>query len=506
MVPPPGAALHAVVNPRTTGILFLAAAALAAFVYFYEIRGEAERVQAEEATKRLFPGFEAAEVTEVSLTTSDGYAARALRRDAGWELVEPIVFPADVFALDGMASALADLKSESVFENPQPAEVYGLDDDTALVRFAAGGEERQIRLGKAAPVGTSSYASVGGSEAVYTVPRFGINALRKSLFDLREKRIARFDRNAVDRISASWPGGRVALEKGDDGWRITEPIEDRADPKVVDSLLSDLSFLRAEGFEDEPPPDAEAGLDPPDFAVELHGAGDDEAPAVNVSLAIGSALDGEATGGGSRLVRADQPSLFRIASDRLADLPRELVAYRWKQLASFSPTDAEKVEIHFEPAMSTEVGDEPVLITATRADTGWTSEPESFAPGKVVGMISALSNLVAADILADEMGPEELAGVGLAPPIARIVVHGAEGEEPLASIRLGVVRGDEGIVAQSAGNAVVFELDHGLAERVPVSLEAFRNRFLATEPAPEEAEPPLEAAEPDLPDPGLESP
>ena len=35
-------------NPKTTGILFLVAAALAAFVYLYEIRGEEGRRAAEE--------------------------------------------------------------------------------------------------------------------------------------------------------------------------------------------------------------------------------------------------------------------------------------------------------------------------------------------------------------------------------------------------------------------------------------------------------------------------
>ncbi len=45
-------------NPRTTGIVFLVAAALFAFVYFYEIQGGPAREQAEEESKRLFPGLE----------------------------------------------------------------------------------------------------------------------------------------------------------------------------------------------------------------------------------------------------------------------------------------------------------------------------------------------------------------------------------------------------------------------------------------------------------------
>ena len=117
-------------NPRTTGILFLIVAALGAFVYFYEIRGEEGRLEAEARQKRLFPDVEAEAVEWLALTTSDGRPVRAERREKGWQIVEPLVFPGDEFALDGMASALAQIASEAVYEDPQAPEVYGLDDES----------------------------------------------------------------------------------------------------------------------------------------------------------------------------------------------------------------------------------------------------------------------------------------------------------------------------------------------------------------------------------------
>ena len=45
-------------NPRTTGILFLVALLLGAFIYFYEIRGGERRQEAEAEAKRLFAGLE----------------------------------------------------------------------------------------------------------------------------------------------------------------------------------------------------------------------------------------------------------------------------------------------------------------------------------------------------------------------------------------------------------------------------------------------------------------
>jgi len=238
-------------NPRTTGILFLIAAALGAFVYFYEIRGEEGRLEAEARQKRLFPDVEADAIEWIELTSSDGRPVRAERRDKGWEIVQPLVFPGDQFALDGMASALAQITSEAVYEDPQTPEVYGLDDESRELRFAAGGVEHGLRTGDKTPMGSNAYAAVVGEKPVYAVPGFRVNSLRKAFDDLRDKRILQFDTTAVEQISASWPDGRVELAREEGKWRLTAPVEGPADADTVKDLLSDLSFLRASGFEDE---------------------------------------------------------------------------------------------------------------------------------------------------------------------------------------------------------------------------------------------------------------
>ena len=57
-------------SPRTTGVMALVALALGAFLYFYEVGGEEGRRAAEEAGKRILPGFEASDV-------ESGYLERA---------------------------------------------------------------------------------------------------------------------------------------------------------------------------------------------------------------------------------------------------------------------------------------------------------------------------------------------------------------------------------------------------------------------------------------------
>jgi len=480
------------VNPRTTGILLLVAALLGAFVYFYEIRGGQQRQAAEEREKRLFAELDPEAIDWLVLTTSDGQRVRAERREGSWRLVEPLEAPGDAFALNGIASALAELSSEASYPDPQPLEVYGLADAAHDVRFGSGETEHALRTGDAAPMGGNHYAMIVGEPTVYTVASWRTNALRKRLDDLRDKRILSFDANAVERLVASWPQGRVALLRGKEGWRLTAPVEAAADAEVVENLLSDLSFLRAEGFEDEPTPDAESGLESPAFRVELQLAPAEEgAEGRRLELSIGSRVVDD-----KRLARAAEPWLYRIAEARVDDLPRRVVDYRFKRLAEFSESDAQRVELAFAAP-----GGDRFTLTATREEDGWRAVPEGLAGDKIARLVEELSVLHADDILAEQVGPAELEGLGLDPPNARLRVYGA-GEDPelLADVRLGALRDDGGVTAQSGGSPQLFELDAALAEQLPVSLEAFRNRFLsppeeqaeegAAEPAPASGAPP----------------
>ena len=90
-------------NPKSTGILFVLAAAMAAFVYLYEIEGEQGRKDAEEATKRLFPGVEQESIEAITLHSTDGSRVEVARVDDRWRITTPLEFPADDFAIDGIA-------------------------------------------------------------------------------------------------------------------------------------------------------------------------------------------------------------------------------------------------------------------------------------------------------------------------------------------------------------------------------------------------------------------
>lgn len=514
-------------NPRTTGILVLVAAALGAFVYFYEIQGGDARRLAEEREKHLFAGVEQGDIDWIELAPAGVAAAKVERRDGRWQLVAPLDFPADALAADSLASTLATLASDSTLEGPGSPDEYGLGESARVVRFGTGETQHELRLGRDAPVGDGTYASTG-SGAIYTIARYKASSFDKSPDDLRDKRILEFDRAAIQRIEATWPGGSVVAlreaappadvdEEGlapPESWRIVEPIQARADPETIDTLLSELSTLRAEGFVDAPPSDAESGLAPPAFEIALNAPGEGEGAAPRV---VRFAVGAEYAGGELRLARGAHPSLYTIAKARLDAMPRDLVAWRWKQLARFDVADAHSADFFFQSPSG-----DPVVIHAERGENGWTSSPEAFTPGTLETALGELSRLRAAGIESDAPDESMLRERGLTPPNAVITVFGArpEGETAdagesqtplpvLAEVQLGDVEGSEWIAARAAGDPALYRLAYAIAEQVPVSLDAFRNRFRAEEveePAPAEEAAPAPDAGADFPPAGDESP
>jgi hypothetical protein len=473
-------------NPRNTGILALLAAALGAFLWFYEIRGAEERSRAEEAEKRVFPAVESDGVAWLSLWTTDGQAARIERTDSGWQLSEPVAFPADTLAVDGMAQALADLVSEAVFDEPESLDNYGLDVEPGL-RFGFGDQEYGLRIGDKAPVGGTTYVTDAAGERVFAVSSFRTNAFDKTLSQLRDGRVADFDRDTIRHVTVRWPGGHATLEKPDQAWKLLEPLADDADTDTLEGLLSDLSYLRAADYLDEPGEDASLGLAEPTLQVELRT----EASAEPLTVVVGAAREGD-----RRVVRGPAGYTYEVAQGALDTLPRSLGAFRFKELAQFAAGDAERLELVLRQS-----DEAPLALQGVRAEAGWTLSPAGMDPDKITRLVSELASLEGLDVAADAMGESERAALGLAPPRAELRVFGAgEGDAAplLADVRLGALEPDRGIAAQRADREAVYWLDASLAEHLPIGLEAFRNRF--------EQEVPPEPAAASAAEPGTEAP
>jgi hypothetical protein len=471
------------VKPRSTLVLLLLAAAAFGALWWFELREGAPGAADDERTE-LFAGLEAEQIDWVELAQPDGSSVRLEKRGEAWRIVRPIDTAADRFAADGVASALADLASATVFDpaaadaaqRPEPLESYGLTREPR-VRFSAQGQAHALRLGDPTPVAGNTYVAAEGDARVFVVPQWQTNALTKPLSELREARLFDFDRERLRKIVLAWSGGGATLEKQGEAWRVTAPLADAADDVAVQSLISDLAALRAEAFLDAPQSDAELGFTAPAYRAELSLEG-----GATFTLLVG------AKRGDARVAaRTGAAGAFEVAASALERLPKSAAALRDKTLASFVSSDAQRFTLSF-----TAPDGGTSRVTGAHAEDGWRTEPAMEA-GAASALVAELASLTGREIAAEALGEAELGALGLAPPRARIEVFGAgEGEAAprLADVRLGVLRPGSGLAAQRADRAIVYWLDESRAAALPQSVAQFQASFAAKpEPQPKPAEP-----------------
>ena len=468
-------------NPRTTAWLALAALALGVFIYLVEIRGGEQQAEVERQGKRLFPELDGAQVDRLWLTTSDGHEVSLERRaqDETWKMVEPVAAPASAGAIDAILAGLEDIEHESQIDRPADLSPFGLGDGAPRVRFEGPAGEGELVLGANTPVGGNRYVLRPAAKQIDLVRSFSLNAFEEPTDELRDKRVLPFETASVLRARFRWLGTEVAVERRDGGWWLIEPFEGPADASTIDTLLSNLTYLRAEGFIDDPSSADAQSLGDPVFSALLEGEGGDP---LQLGFVAGGVLG---TDEGLRAARGRSGLLYQIAADRIDDWPRRVVDYRDKTVSQFDVSEARTFELVFTGAAAP--GGEraaPVRVQAELAEGGWVAGPEPMDPERAAALMAELARLEGIDIAADAMGEGERGSIGLRPPRVLIRVWG-EGESAAAAPLLAEISvGDEvpggGFFASRRGSEIVYLLDAAMASEIPVSLAAFRETFSST--------------------------
>jgi len=452
-------------NLRSTILLAIVTALVGAFVYFYEIRGASDRDSEEERKELLFADVSPDDIDWIELFTSDGQDARIEREGESWSLVSPLSYKADSVASDGLTRAVATLKFGRQFTNPETLETYGLNKSPS-VRFGFKGQEYAFTVGDETPLGDSTYLSSEGGQKVFSAKTFEVSPFEKSLNELRDRSVLLFERDDITEISVRWGNSEATLLKSSDKeWNMEAPVQARGDRNAVESLLSQMQFLKALDFVDEPGVAEQDTFSQPETVITLK-----EREGGFHKLAIGLAI------GDRRLVNVEgKTTLFSVRSDLVDDLPQDVMSLRFREVGRFSAVEAKAFELGFHNAN----GSLSLSVFGNRDEGNWVTDPK-MAPGKASRFLSSLAGVVAIDIDAEKATDETLSTLGLLPPKVSITIQGdmSEGKRDiLAHVDLGVVDADRGIAARIQGERTVYRLHYDLAEDIPISPEAFRNRF-----------------------------
>ena len=403
---------------RSTIVLLLVAVGLGAYIYFVE----QHRPPASEAepNERVFD-FEAEDVSELQVSLLNGEGTELRRADGTWRVVSPVEAKADDTDVSSIASSLASLEVQRVLEEgPVDLDPFGLTETTLDVGFklADGDALRHLLIGNETPTGADRYAKLADSDRVFLIAGHLESTFNKTTFDLRDKTILDFAREDLDGLEMASNDVTTRLTKVETDWHMSEPWDVRADFSTIEGLIGRLGSGEMNSIEAESPSDDELesyGLSEPSASVMVRSG------SATATLLVGN----EAPDGARYAQDSSRKLVFTVEASLASDLERDPREYRRKDLFSFRPFNAIRLEVELADGT---VAFEKTEAATEEAEEAWArTEPESGDVDRTEmdDLLAKLSNLRAESFV------ESRADAGLTD------------DEPVATIRVRYGSGDD---------------------------------------------------------------
>jgi hypothetical protein len=373
---------------RSLLVLLVLAAGLGAYIYFVE--SKRDLTDPETRKEKVFT-VETGKIEEVELRTPKGDTTLK-KNGTAWQIVAPVPAAADESTVSSIVSALETLEmQQSIQDSPSSVAQFGLEPARMSVAFKVAGETtpRRLNIGNKNPTGSDLYARVEGQPKLFLIASHLEDTLNRSTLDLREKSMLKFERDGVDSIRiAPAASPAVTLARSGADWRLTAPVDTRAESSAVDTLInraSQATFKAVVAGEPKPPSDADLrkyGLDRPRFVLEL-GAGSTRA-----TLAIGNKLDD------SSVYARDmsKPLIVTVEASLLNDLSKTADDLRVKDVFAFKPYTALGIELTRAGATVAFEKSKPAGGDASAADV-WKQTKPAAKDVNQTGMTDLLNTL-----------------------------------------------------------------------------------------------------------------
>ena len=361
---------------RSFLVLLVIAAALGGFLYYDSKREPSTGTKLDKA----FAGVEGDKIEQVTVTSASAEKTTLQKQGAAWQVTAPVAAPADEAEISGIASNLASLEVQRVIdEQATDFKQYGLDPARISVTFKTGGKEHTLLLGRKTPAGGDMYARLPGSPRVFLVSSFLETTFNKTTFDLRDKTVLKIDREKVERVEVQTGDVTKTFVKQGPDWRITAPIDARADFGGVEGIVGRLNTSPMKSIEAPQVTDAtelaKYGLDKPAAIVRV----------VSGSSQAGLAI-GKAAAEGTVYARdLSRPMVFTIESALADELKKPADDFRIKDLfdaRGFNTTRVEAVR-------------QGVTLAFEKDKDGWkqvTPSAKAADAAKVEALLTALTN------------------------------------------------------------------------------------------------------------------
>ena len=412
-------------NSKTTGIWFVIAAALFAFIFIFE--HYLRPVTAGPAT--LLPNLRPATVTSVQVFPTGAMeicATNSRPSDAaggGWVLTRPVSYPAQAAAIQALLNALqklapARIGTAELHEHKDYETEFGFEHPQARLAIAAGDQSWQLTVGGRTAPGDQVYLRVAGVDGVAVADAGWLDLIPHTGDEWRDTALVNAGHNDFDWIVLTNNAKGIVIELRRDPtnhlWRMIRPRPARADADHITDALQQLLAAHVTQFiTDDAKADPTAfGLQPADLDLWL-GRGTNLVTAVHVGKS--PANDPSRVYG----KRGDWSTVFTTARDPLTPWRGAEKDFRDTRLFELTA-----------PVAEIELRGQNNFILREQGSNDWRIVGEKYSAdaGSVRQFIKTLAGLRVAEYVKDVVMPADLTGCGLATPQREIVLRSKAGD------------------------------------------------------------------------------
>jgi hypothetical protein len=434
-------------NSKHTLTWFVIAVALFMFIFIYEYF---QHLTVPESLD-LLPGLHPLAVTSVQVFPNNAPEISVERTNDSWFLTQPVVYPAQKTAVDGLLDAVQKLKAAMRISPAEMSQThnanaeYGFDTPQISLVIQSGDDRREILVGNKTPPGDQVFLRVVGEEGVFVADIGWLQHIPQSANDWRDSALVSME-NDCDSIILTNGAKIIELHANlaNHLWQMNRPLVARANGDYIVSALQGLRNARVSQFvSDNPNADLTTfGLQPASLDLWLGSASNFVA-----AIHIGKDSTNDAT----------QVFARREGWDTIVTTPKQPLSPWLGTVNDFR--DPYLLDLTAPVAEIEMLGPGTNHYSLQQlATNAWQIAGEKFpvdAAG-VQSFIQWLANLRVSEFVKDVVTPADLPAYGLAAPARQIILRSAIGNTNavIASLLFGTARTNEVFVRRADENFI----------------------------------------------------
>lgn len=464
-------------NFRTTLIIIVILTGIAgAYFLFFQQSPENASTNERPPIHQVY-GITREQVQQMEVTFTDtAYQDLKLVKDATghWHLKNPFQADANSEKVNQMLDDILNKRVKQTLEVTALAQ-YGLD--TPSITLSLWTEQASpaavFSIGKKA-INFSVYVKEKSEAHIFLIESSALDDLTKSPTDLRDRSVIKFNTETVSNIQLTYfkshqSSETLNCEKRDGTWRVTHPIEAKADTQEIEDILSELRLLQVSTFEadqadaDTPAQLEKTGLDTPRIQIELTDGNNTHA------LEIGAEVPPE--NGTPRHVyvkSVHQHAIYTVSDNIYQLLSTSVFDLRDKRIIDFQRTDTIRIEIR--------QGQETTVCSKNRDNVWELQTPTGTMKADAQAVDDLLFGVDSLEAVAFVDNPaKNLASYGLASP-SIAVAFTQRGQEKPAVLRIGDTTKDGTVYVKAEQSDQVARVERGLIDKIALGAAWLRDK------------------------------